>query len=188
MISPKVRSLPLLFSPDGEAVPPPPETPERPTLDPLLTEMSRFYDSPSGNSGPESPSSASRPTTPEPLLTNPEPSDPEWGSITGVSLADVQKQPRVIVRWNGGDATWQTAYTDVLRGSTPQGPWLPIATNQPNSGEYWWFVTNEDTKPFYVSVRLRLPFGASTTDTTRSPIRIDPTVFNSAASTSVRSN
>ena len=182
-------SPPSLFSPFGEAVPvqQPSETIEkkRPTVDPLLAEMSRFYTTsretplkqtvPTGNGSPPGPSghdSSSEPRVP--------------GTISGVSLADVQQKPRVVVRWDIGDESWRTAHVDVLRGTSPQGPWFPIATNLPNSGEYWWFVTNDDFKPFYVSVRLRVLSGASTVDATRSPIRIDSTLLHSATVTNLR--
>ena len=188
----KSQQPPTLFLPSGEAVSllPPAETEKnkRLTFDPLLAEMSRFYETPLENSIPDSNSPAPRPAVPESRLANPEPQtpNPELGVISGVSLADVQRQPRVVVRWVAGDESWRSATAEVLRGASPQGPWLPIATNLPNNGEYWWFVTSEDVKPFYVSVRLRAPSGASTTDATRSPIRLEPAMFNSATATPVR--
>ena len=175
-VAPSSPQSPLMFLPSGEAAPFQPQTQteekKRPPIDPLFAEMSRFYDTPSEKN--------------EPRVPNSEPRAPNPGAITGVALSDVQTQPRVVVRWNTGEESWQMAHVDVLRGTLPQGPWLPIATNLPNNGEYWWFVTKEDTKPFYVSVRLRAASGVSTSDVTRSPIRIDPTMFDSAAVTAQR--
>ena len=198
------QSSPTLFSPSGEAVPvqsqsetpEKQETPEKKrSVDPLLVEMSRFYDTPLEkteekvdrrlpNPVPQPAASELRPPSPEPPSKSSDPRVP--GAISGVSLGDVQKQPRIVVRWDIGDGVWPSAYADVLRGDSPQGPWAPIAMNLPNSGEYWWFVTKEDLRPFYVSVRLRVPSGASTSDATRSPIRIEPAMFNSAAVSTLR--
>ena len=174
------QSPPALFSPSGEAVPFQPPTEMAGTkrsIDPLITEMSRFYDSPLEKTEAQTP----RPVPPAPSLESRIP-----GTISGVALGDVQQQPRVVVRWIAGDESWQPAYADVLRGPSPQGPWFPMATNLPNNGEYWWFVTKEDFKPFYVSLRLRLPSGASTSDATRSPIQLEPAMFNSTAVTALR--
>ncbi len=194
---PQRQTLPSLFSPSGEAVPfqPTPTTTEkkRPAVDPMFAEMIRSYEQGTTNNESQITNSESRTTNriPAPAVAvanstvaaNRAVSESEAerstvpGSISGVSLGNVSNQPRVVVRWNTGDESWRTAYVDVLRGASPQGPWLPIATNLPNNGEYWWFVTNDDFKPFYVSVRLRAPSGASTADATRSPIRIDPAMF-----------
>ena len=178
------QTPPTLFSPSGEAVPVQSPTEKKRPIDPLLVEMSRFYNAPLAKSEPRIP-------TPEPSISNSEPlaPNPEFrvpGTISGVSLGDVQRQPRVVVRWDIGNESWQSAYVDILRGTSPLGPWLPMATNLPNNGEYWWFVTKEDFKPFHVSVRLRLSSGASTSDATRLPIRIEPAMFNSTAVTALR--
>jgi hypothetical protein len=81
---------------------------------------------------------------------------------------------QIVVRWNTGHGFWRDAQIDVLRGGTPEGPWSPIAINLPNSGEYWWFLTPEDLKPFYVAVRIRSVEGGIQQDVTKTVITIDP--------------
>lgn len=99
---------------------------------------------------------------------------PSPGKITGVSLNVAAQQPRIVVKWNAGDAAWSSARVDILRGESPNGPWLPVATNLPNNGAYWWFASSTDFKPFHVAVRLRGPQGQILLDLTDSPIRLHP--------------
>ncbi|GHT20946.1 hypothetical protein FACS189419_01050 [Planctomycetales bacterium] len=95
------------------------------------------------------------------------------GKITGlgVNVEDAVK-PQVIVRWDSGDSVWEDAQIDVLRAADKSGPWQPISINLPNKGEYWWFLTEEDMKPFYVAVRIRSVQGGTKTDTTREAVKI----------------
>lgn len=99
------------------------------------------------------------------------------GYIAGVSLNTAEKQPQIIVKWNPGGPAWHGVQVDVLRGATLQGPWLPIATNLPNNGEYWWYVSVDDMQPFHLMVRLRTLSGIVGGNATRQPIRLDPTMF-----------
>jgi hypothetical protein len=96
------------------------------------------------------------------------------GSIAGIVLNNTETSPQIIVRWNTGDEFWKDAQIDVLRSSTQEGQWSPIAINLPNSGEYWWFLTPEDLKPFYIAVRIRSLHGGIQMDITQKVIEIDP--------------
>ena len=142
----------------------------------LLSEMSAFMD--------VQPVAVSRvpsdnritptfPSTPAPLTSL---ADAPVGSITGVALNTETETARlqIIVRWNGGEEPWQDAQIDVLRGGTKEGPWTPIAINLPNRSEYWWYLTPEDLKPFYITVRIRSLHGGIREDVTQSAITIDP--------------
>ncbi|GHT36933.1 hypothetical protein FACS189427_09260 [Planctomycetales bacterium] len=106
------------------------------------------------------------------------------GKITGISLNAAGTQPQIIVKWNSGEEIWGEAakgiMVDVLRGSTPQGPWLPLVTSQKNSGEYWWFVSQDDLTPFHLMVRLRTLDGVVAADFTPSPIQINPKLLSPA--------
>lgn len=101
-------------------------------------------------------------------------SDPSatMGHIAGVSLNNTASQAQIIVKWNVGDDSWKNARVDVLRGDTSTGPWEPIATHLPNSGEYWWFLTQDDLKPFHLMVRTRNAQGTVHSDATQTPIQI----------------
>lgn len=101
------------------------------------------------------------------------------GGITGISLNMASGQPQIIVKWHSGDATWQAVQTDILRAETLQGPWLPMATNLRNTGEYWWFVSQDDFRPFHVMVRMRTLGGVVGSDATQQPIRINPAMLQS---------
>lgn len=107
---------------------------------------------------------------------NQQPND-KPGKIVGVSLNTAEKQPQIIVKWNQGGPAWQGVQVDVLRGATLQGPWLPIATNLPNRGEYWWYVSVDDMQPFHLMVRLRTLGGIVGDDATQQSIRLNPTLF-----------
>lgn len=101
------------------------------------------------------------------------------GKITGISLNTAASQPQIIVKWNPGDAPWRDARIDLFRcADIPEAemssPWFPVATNLPNSGEYWWYLSNDDFKPFRILLQIRAPQGSVHFDTTRSAIRIDP--------------
>jgi hypothetical protein len=95
------------------------------------------------------------------------------GGITSIDLNDKEMPPQIIVRWNPGDALWQDAQIDILRSSTKEGQRIPIAINLRNDGEYWWFLSPEDLKPFYVTVRIRSLHGIHS-DVTHTAIEIEP--------------
>jgi len=95
------------------------------------------------------------------------------GNITGISLDPTGAVPRIVVRWNTGHEPWQDAQIDILRSSTKDGQPSPIAINLPNNGEYWWFLTPEDLKPFHVVVRIRSFRGGIYTDVTGQAITIN---------------
>ncbi len=208
------RPLPTLFAPTGELVPvksvPERTTAEKPkpTIDPLLAEMNRFYEGqialepktvqPKAKTAAQTPGAspataaatiAANKSVPMPSPTTPEAVEPPKnlearrtgpGSINGVALEKASGQPRMVVRWNSGGETLQTAFVDVLRGESLSGPWLPIATNLANSGEYWWFITKDDFKPFHIAVRLRTVSGTTLSDATVSPIRLNPSMVENA--------
>jgi hypothetical protein len=94
------------------------------------------------------------------------------GNITGIVLENSGANPQIVVRWNPGQEYWQDAQIDVLRHS--DGQWSAVATNLRNDGEYWWYLTPEDLKPFYVAVRIRSVLGGVRVDVTQSAITIDP--------------
>ena len=98
------------------------------------------------------------------------------GRITGIKLDSTIARPQqhIVVQWNTGHEFWRDAQVDVLRSNTKEGPWVPIAINLSNGGEYWWFLTPEDLKPFYVAVRIRSVEGGIQMDVTKSVITIDP--------------
>ncbi|MDR3234322.1 MAG: hypothetical protein LBT46_11785 [Planctomycetaceae bacterium] len=96
------------------------------------------------------------------------------GKIAGLSLNTESSRPQVIVQWSQGDVLWRDAQIDVLRRTDKDGPWLPISMNLPNTGEYWWFVTQEDMKPFFLMLRIRSIHGGTQTDTTARAIAIKP--------------
>lgn len=103
------------------------------------------------------------------------PADPPAGSIARIDLNTAATKPQVVVQWHTGHELWRDAQIDIFRGNTKEGPWFPIAINQANSGEYWWFLTPEDLKPFHVAVRIRSFRGGIQMDITQSAIAIDPT-------------
>jgi len=155
-------------------------------LEDLLGGMSPFLDVlpvatpsiPSGpvaadRSGPPSPPPPPPPAaSPAPTTSSATPLSP--GSITGIALNTKAVRPQVIVRWNTGHEPWHDAQIDILRSSTKEGQPTPVAINLPNNGEYWWFLTPEDLKPFHVTVRIRHLHGGIHTDTTPMAITIDP--------------
>ncbi|MDR2757010.1 MAG: hypothetical protein LBC20_15040 [Planctomycetaceae bacterium] len=112
----------------------------------------------------------------QPVMVSPTESKlPAAGGITGISLNNTSSQPQIIVKWNIGDVPWQESQIDILRASSKQGPWQPIAINLRNNGEYWWFLTSLDLNPFFIMVRIRNIHNGTTADITQSPIKIDPT-------------
>ena len=100
--------------------------------------------------------------------------DAPVGSITGIALdAPKEEHPKIIVRWSTGNELWQDAHIDVLRSGAKEGQRVPIAINLSNSGEYWWYLSPEDMKPFYITVRIRSLYGGIREDVTQSEIKID---------------
>jgi hypothetical protein len=107
------------------------------------------------------------------------PSDSPAGSITGIALNPTETRPQIVVRWNPGQELWRDAQIDILRGTTKEGPWTPIAINLSNSGEYWWFLTPEDLRPFYVAVRVRSFRGGTQMNITQQVITVGPKLSQS---------
>ena len=99
---------------------------------------------------------------------------PNPGRITGISMNTASDRPQIIVKWHIGDAPWRDAQVDVMRSTDIRGPWFPVTTNLPNNGEYWWYLSADDLKPFYVMIHLRSLRGGFHVDATKSPIRINP--------------
>ena len=144
-------------------------------LDDLLSGMSPFMDVQPvevRRMSTDSRVAPSFPSAPTALATL---ADAPVGSIIGVDLntKDVVI-PQIIIRWNPGQESWQDAQIDVLRGAAKEGPWTPIVINLSNKGEYWWFLTPEDLKPFYITVRIRSFHGGIREDVTQLPIEIGP--------------
>ena len=149
----------------------PPDRETNPTgslLDDLLSGMSPFMDVQPAIVGRIPSDSRALPALPHTSTPRVPTSfaDSPVGGITGVDLNPVAAGQQIIVRWNAGDGLWQDAQIDVLRGGSKEGPWFPIAINLPNSGEYWWFITPEDLKPFYIAVRIRSAQGGIREDVT----------------------
>lgn len=109
----------------------------------------------------------------EPPQTQQPPKPKTPGSITAVAMNTTSEQPQIIVKWVPLAGS-KGVLVDVLRGETASGPWQPIATNLPDKGEYWWFLSSIDLQPFHLMVRLRVSPENIYTDLTRSPIQIDP--------------
>jgi len=150
---------------------------ERNLLDDLLSRMSPFMDvqpTPVRNVSTHGGTPGKSSVPPNTSTDSKSPVDPQAGGITGIVLNNTTSGSQIVVRWDPGLGFWQDAQIDVLRSNTQEGPWSPIAINLPNSGEYWWFLTPEDLKPFYVAVRIRSVEGGIQMDVTKSVITIDP--------------
>ena len=145
-------------------------------LDDLLSGMRPFMDVQPVEVSREFPNNSAVPAVPKSPPTNPAnpPSELPAGSIARIDMNTTSARPQIVVKWNPGHELWKDAQVDVFRSSTKEGPWTPIAINLSNSGEYWWFLTPEDMKPFYVAVRIRSYIGGTLMDVTHSPVAIDP--------------
>ncbi|MDR1290068.1 MAG: hypothetical protein LBK06_02585 [Planctomycetaceae bacterium] len=92
--------------------------------------------------------------------------------IAGVTM-DIETEPyRIIVRWNSENLSAAGSLADVMRGESAAGQWKPIAIGLPNNGEYWWYVSPEDKRPFYLMIRTRNSIDTICEDTTKSAITI----------------
>jgi hypothetical protein len=96
---------------------------------------------------------------------------PTDGKITGITMNTSGQKPQIVVKWNNGTPPQKMTQVDVLRRFEGTETFVPIAINLENNGQYWWFASPDDLKPFYLQVRLRSPLGIQT-DTTPSPICI----------------
>ncbi|MDR0392095.1 MAG: hypothetical protein LBH59_09325 [Planctomycetaceae bacterium] len=91
--------------------------------------------------------------------------------ITGVTMNVATEQRQIIVKWSNGDLG-SGKLADVLRGDSMDGVWQPIAVGIPNNGEYWWYISPEDRKPFYLKIQTRNSINVINEDITKSPITI----------------
>jgi hypothetical protein len=92
--------------------------------------------------------------------------------ITGVTMNVATEQHQIIVKWSNGDSSESGKLADVLRGESADGVWQPIAIGIPNNGEYWWYISPEDKKPFYLKIQTRNSINIINEDITKSPITI----------------
>ena len=105
------------------------------------------------------------------------PSASTSGSIAGIALNQELTRPRIFVRWHVTDPLWRDAQVDILRGASARGPWFPIATNLPNNGEYWWYLTQGDLRPFHIAIRTRLLSGGELFDSSKKPSQLPSAIF-----------
>lgn len=95
------------------------------------------------------------------------------GSIAGIDMKNgTDTRSQIVVKWHTGGEPWRDAQVDILRSST-EGQWSPIVINLPNNGEYWWYLSPEDLKPFYIAIRIRSLHSGSSVDVTQRKIEID---------------
>ncbi|MCL2347507.1 MAG: hypothetical protein FWC50_04520 [Planctomycetaceae bacterium] len=95
------------------------------------------------------------------------PEAPFPGKIGLVSLGSLNNQPYLIVQWLAGDKNFATSKADIYRSQTKNGPWMPVAFDLANSGEYHWSATEIDRTPFFLRIDLRTPNGLYTDFTNR---------------------
>ena len=149
-------------------------------LDELLSNMSPFMDvQPAVRSVLGNQIAADRSNVPPSVpsvLGAPSPPIDRPGNISYVGINVLpDTRPQVLVRWHTGlEQQWGGAQIDVLRSSTQEGPRTPIAINLRNTGEYWWYLSPEDLRPFYITVRIRSLHGGISENVTRDQIAIDP--------------
>jgi len=161
----------------GFELPEPGRNQEKNLLDDLLSGMSPFMDVQPAtvrNTPTYENTAGKSNVAPNASISPKSPVDSPAGSITGIALDNTTTGSQIVVRWNRGHELWRDAQIDVLRSNNQEGQWSPIAINLPNSGEYWWFITPEDLKPFYVAVRIRSLEGGIQLDATKSVITVDP--------------
>jgi hypothetical protein len=178
----KPAAMPQLISPDGTVAEVKPAA--KPALNQsesdvmvqqLLNGMDKFYDGtlkdikpvPQKQATPKPPVASN--AAGKPPLPPEKPVQP--GSITGISLNQQGQQPQLVVKWNTGGEQWKDAQVDVLRSFNGQEPFFPVAINLDNTGQYWWFLSAEDFKPFYLRIRIRSTAGIFA-DSTKTPIHI----------------
>jgi hypothetical protein len=92
--------------------------------------------------------------------------------IAGVTMNIATEPYQVIVKWSSENLSAAGNLADVMRGESSTGPWQPIAIGLPNNGEYWWYVSSGDKRPFYLMIRTRNSIDTICEDTTKSAITI----------------
>ncbi|MDR2345679.1 MAG: hypothetical protein LBE18_06400 [Planctomycetaceae bacterium] len=92
--------------------------------------------------------------------------------IAAVTMNVATEQHQIIVKWDSSDLSATGNLADILRGESSTGPWQPIAIGLPNNGEYWWYFSPEDKKPFYLMIRTRNAIDIIGEDITQAPITV----------------
>ncbi len=99
------------------------------------------------------------------------------GKILGISLNTASDPPQMIVKWAVGEPVDgrgdKEGQIDVQRAVSPDGPWQPIVRSLPNSGEYWWYLSEADQEPFFLRVDFVKESGERFSDVTRKAIVVD---------------
>ena len=106
--------------------------------------------------------------------------------ITKISHLRGLKLSQILVMWETDEGSW-TGSEDVkihlFRGPSQQGPWIPIAVDQKNTGSFTWDVSQDDRNPFYVFLQCEGEIGEDHTelvsDLTMQPIQLPVSLFSS---------
>jgi len=95
--------------------------------------------------------------------------------ITSAELGTAMESNSLVISWQAADAMLADRPVSLFFSETSAGPWIPIATNLPNSGRYAWPVDTRRTRAIYLRLDVRDQAGNVGTFETAQPVVLDRT-------------
>ncbi|TWT65435.1 hypothetical protein Pla123a_49030 [Posidoniimonas polymericola] len=93
-------------------------------------------------------------------------------AITSAVQPDGYFADHLNLAWQAGDANLAERPISLLYAAQPSGPWLPIASNLPNSGRYSWRLQRHLPDRLFVRIEARDTAGNIGVDQTPQPVEI----------------
>lgn len=93
--------------------------------------------------------------------------------LRGVRQGDGYFADQLIIEWRATDEHLADRPIDLFYSSRETGPWIPIATNLPNSGRHTWRLQRHLPRRMHVRLEARDNAGNTAATTTPEPLTID---------------
>lgn len=93
--------------------------------------------------------------------------------ITSLPFGTGRNAGQLIINWSAEDINLGDRPIDLFFSATPQGPWRPIATQLPNSGQYRWQVEAGHAREVYLRLRVTDSAGNVGEQTLEQPVNLE---------------
>lgn len=94
-------------------------------------------------------------------------------ALRGARQGDGYFADQLIIEWRADDAHLADRPIDLFYSNRETGPWIPIATNLPNSGRHSWRLQRHLPRRMHVRLEARDNAGNTTATTTPEPLEIE---------------
>lgn len=97
---------------------------------------------------------------------------------TAKILAAEPKADQLVIRWQAEDRMLAAQPIALLYSNSPSGPWMPVAANLTNIGEYTWKLDSQTPTQLYLRIEVRDEAGNVGADELADPVILNRTQPN----------